>query len=246
MSDAFIASYDSSGAYKWSFCKRDGDRSNSSLHAIIDEESNVYAFTDFRDSVNYDPNNINNFIYSKGTASEALLARYSDNGTLKWHHTFGDGLGDVQIFDADYANGYIYFLADIPSHRVDWDPGSANAISLPVGADLALVKMDTSGNYVWGRQIVNTGYSIPKLLINDFGEIVITGSFKGTSSFAPVGNQWTRTALGTEHEIFVMKCDTGLGYILKLATFPGQGRDIPVDLSVNKFGDVSISTLPVQ
>ena len=73
------------------------------------------------------------------------------------------------------------------SGGVDFDPGVAtDLINSNGGFDGFVTKVDTSGNYIWAKNVGGTGDDVINSSVTDqSGNIYSTGYFNGTADFDP-------------------------------------------------------------
>ncbi|GEM_PF-1155051 len=122
----------------------------------------------------------------------------------------------------EYANAMvvddehnIYIVASIQGSNIDFDPGSGtSALSSNGMTDIAIAKYDSSGNYVWAKQIGGTNDDIgARIEIDRSGNIYIAGWFQSTNvDFDPgTGTALLSTAGGAD--IFFAKYDKNGNYL---------------------------------
>ncbi|GGH21936.1 hypothetical protein GCM10007423_03420 [Dyadobacter endophyticus] len=124
---------------------------------------------------------------------------------------------------------------------VDFDPGpGVSPLTVGTSGQYAYIqKLDKNKNLVWVKQISATVLvSTSAIAVDASGNLVITGSFRGTADFNPgsgVAELSTRVTSGTE--TFVLKLDSNGNYswAIRLAdvsvevTITGAGNDIKTD-----------------
>lgn len=85
------------------------------------------------------------------------------------------------------ASGNIY-IAGRFANSVDFDPGPG---VFPMNGgfygNIFIAKFDASGNFIWAKNFKGNNYTYPvnTILLDDFGNILICGSFLGTTDFDP-------------------------------------------------------------
>jgi hypothetical protein len=115
--------------------------------------------------------------------------------TLKWVKTLNPAARITRI-NTDISGNKI--IVGIFNSAVDFDPGTANSILIPVGQwDVFLAKYDPNGNYVWAFNIGNgscVAY-LNDLVTDSMGNIYVTGTFNASCSnnidFDPGPNSFT-------------------------------------------------------
>jgi len=102
-----------------------------------------------------------------------------------------------------YTTGYFY-------GAIDFDPGpdSFNVTS-DGDADIFISKLDSLGNFVWAITLTDTNNYLTfgkSMVIDDSGNIYISGCFGGTVDFDP-GPDTFNLISGAAYDIFVLKLD---------------------------------------
>ncbi|SVD66819.1 uncharacterized protein METZ01_LOCUS419673, partial [marine metagenome] len=126
-------------------------------------------------------------------AASALLVSWSTAGA--WSTADGtvamipiDGCGDLMTAPslAVDAAGNMY-LAGSFNGACDFDPGPGTALLTATGDfDVYLVKLDSSGNYVWATRFGNENTTIAlSVAVDAAGNVVVAGYFTGSIDFDP-------------------------------------------------------------
>ncbi len=89
---------------------------------------------------------------------------------------------------------------------LDVDPGVPVVNFTSAGAqDVAIVKLNSAGNYVWGIQLTGTGFSTSSVIKTDAaGNVFIFGYFNGTIDADPTGATYNLVSAGGD-DIFCAK-----------------------------------------
>lgn len=97
-----------------------------------------------------------------------------------------------------YNAGFLY-IAGINNGSIDMDPGnsvnSLNGMTSPF-----LVKLDTSGNFIWAKSFSNVNSKVNDIKVDLNGNVYLTGSFNTTFSF----NGVNQVSNGND-DIFLLK-----------------------------------------
>src|SRR5262245_21645591 len=111
---------------------------------------------------------------------------YSQSPNWLWAKGEG-GIGrDDGMAIAIDSSGNVY-TTGIFSSTADFDPcpGFFNLVSNGQ-TDIFILKLDSSGNFVWAKQIGGATYDAGEsLAIDSIGNVYITGAFSGTVDFDP-------------------------------------------------------------
>lgn len=107
---------------------------------------------------------------------------------LSWARDFeyppGQNVHTVQL--ALDANGNVYHVGEFQG-TVDFDPGPGVSQLTASAMEAAFVsKLDSSGNFLWVRELDGTGFvEATSVAIDLQGNIIVAGSFDGTADFDP-------------------------------------------------------------
>jgi hypothetical protein len=181
------------------------------IEIAVDKDDNVYLASELRDSTDFDPGP-GVYILKPIGAWDAFVAKYDSKGKLVWAKQFG-GPGDTvprsDVLTTDNNNNVI--ICGNFNRTVDFDPGPGTFnITSSAHIQSFIVKLNSSGDFVWAEQfgnapIVYSGSSIRDVKCDAEGNIYTTGSFAGTCDFDPGPGNYTLKATGMND-----------GYIAKL------------------------------
>lgn len=212
--DVYINKLDSSGNFSWAKSFDGSNLLGSNLpffgiyyptYAITtDFLGNIYATGGFEDIVDFDPNsNIENLTSMDG--NDIFVIKLDIQGNLLWANQLGGNGQDIG-FSITTDNLGNVFTAGTFQNIVDFDPkvGIYNISSMG-DYDIFLHKLDTSGNFIWVKQIGGTGTDIAQSLHLDHkGNIYTTGFFSNTVDFDTDNSVFNATSNGGT-DIFVHK-----------------------------------------
>jgi hypothetical protein len=199
------------------------DNGDPGASMAIDSRGYTYTAGFFADTSDFDPSNSTFYLipYRSGIA-DIFITKLDPFGNLVWAKQFA-GAGyknDVSI--AVDSSGNVYtsgWFAD----TLDVDPG--NGIYDLIGSsavDIFISKLDSSGNFVWGKEIGGpTAQAASSISVDNDDNVYITGSFYGTVDFDPGSGISNLTPVGGE-DIFVAKFDSN-GNINWAKEFGGTG-----------------------
>ena len=149
---------DANGKFVWGYTWPSIPGYHSYVWGIaVDDNDDIYVCGHFVSTIDFDPGNgVDNHTASSGNGRlDAFLMKFHADGTYVWGESWG-GAEDVTAFDIVISNntyiyitGYFFGTADInPSTGVDLKTATASSGNVTDGY---LVKLDMSGNYLWGR-----------------------------------------------------------------------------------------------
>jgi hypothetical protein len=173
--DIYLVRYAADGTLSWA--RRYGGTQNEVPKGIaIDAAGNVVITGFFAGSVNFGGATLT------GTSASGFLAKYSPAGTHVWSRrlTSTSSLDEGTAVGVDGAGNVI--VAGGFYGTVNFGGGSLTSAG---AEDIALLKYDSAGNFLWSRQIRGTTYDLVLGLSVDTttGEFVTSGYFAGSADF---------------------------------------------------------------
>ncbi len=209
--DGFIAKYSTDGIFQFVTDVK-GAASEQVIDLVLDD-GDIY-------SVGYTESNSMKFSGTTGTVSRPsgsdkaniFVARYDNNGEVKWGHIFGGT--DVDFgWGIAVANGFVYCTGYF-QNGVDFDP-SANTGNLSSNGknDIFLARYDLDGNYICSFNIGDAGNdNAYKLAADPSGNLYICGYISpGNVDFAPFSSILNMSSTGGT-DVFLAKYDWSNAY----------------------------------
>ncbi len=171
------------------------------------------------------------FLFSKSNC-------YAEFVSLQWVKQMGGTMNDQAKSMAMDAQGNIYLTGTFWG-TADFDPGTGVYNLTSAGeSDIFIVKLDSSGNLTWAKQIGGaTNDAGNAITIDIHGNVYITGSFEGTVDFDPGTGVYNLAAL-TSDNAFVEKLDANGNFVWAgkfASTSNGFGNGISVDNNGNVY-----------
>lgn len=176
--DIFLSKLDQFGHPEWSlrFGGKDLDRVMSTT---VDNSGNIYLTGGFSDEVIFGGDTL----YSPDR--DVFVAKYDTVGKAVWAVSLSGNQSDFGQGIAVDASGHVYLTGVFMS-----DSLSIGSVTLQKqgSSDMFLIKLDSFGNALWGRQggaaSTTLGNSVA---LDSTGNIYLTGSFQDSASFS---GQW--------------------------------------------------------
>ncbi len=228
---AYINKLDTDGNFVWAknFYKSALDYA---AQLTIDSSNNLYLSGGFQDTVDFDPGIGTSNMTAVG-AKNAYIVKLSSAGELVWAKNISEGSANAY---SDYSsidsNGNI-LIGGYFSGTADFDPGIGTSNMTSVGlTDGFILKLDSSGDFVWAKQVGGTSDDNVNSLSNDnLDNIYIMGKFKETADFDPGIGSSNLTSNG-DIDLFILKLDSS-GDFVWVKQIGGSGIDnISYGLSV--------------
>lgn len=215
--DIFLAKYDNSGNYIWAK-SMGGNTSDLGSGVAVDGTGNVYITGGYTATADFDPGPDTAAFTTAGTtgAGDVFLAKYDPSGNYIWAKSMGSILADQGSNVAVDKIGNVY-LTGIFQGTADFDPGSGiDTITAVRAYDAFLAKYDSSGNYVWAKNLGGSGADYGLGVTTDgAGNVYGSGYFYGTANYDPGSGTPTLTSRG-DVDIFILKLgcnDTSSSYL---------------------------------
>ncbi|MDQ8052847.1 MAG: gliding motility-associated C-terminal domain-containing protein [Pedobacter sp.] len=158
-----------------------GGTGESKLTGIgVDQSDNVYVAGNFQGTLTVDHSGVSTPVPLSSVANyDIFLAKYTPDGKLLWAKSIGgNGLDQVNNLTID-LNGNVIISASTTSSVIDCDPGPGTTNLTGNGAEDALVvKFDTNGNFLWGKNIGGTQTDRGHVVTTDKqNNVIFVGSF---------------------------------------------------------------------
>jgi hypothetical protein len=238
--DVFISKFDSAGNFIWAR-NVGGTSDEGSSPNVLDSSGNIYLTGLFKGTGDFDPGIGVTNLTSKGDF-DGFVLKLDSSGNYIWAKGFGSTALDEAFSVSVDGNGGVLTTGTFPG-TVDFDPGDGSADLTPAGSsssDAFILKLDSSGNYLWAKQIGGTGSDRGYAnVVDQTGMIYFSGVFSGTADFDPgVGTKTLTSSVG--RSIFISKLDssgnvplvaavsTGTAPDSKVATIPSGGKEAAI------------------
>ena len=235
--DIFIAKYDRDGELLWA--RSAGSTSFDEGFAIdTDAAANVYVSGEVWASA----------LFGQGPVTTALpagafLAKFAPDGSLTWVRGETDlfGVGDLDVDTAGNA-----YVTGALSRAIAFGDGD-DAVTLSPrssAADVFLAAYGPEGDLAWALDAGGLGQDRGLgVAVNDGGNVVISGSFTGPTTFGTGAGAVTLPAAGDPGAFVAMYSASGdFGWVRAGESTFAQARDVAIDGSgrasvVGRFSD---------
>lgn len=231
--DIYILKLDALGNFVWAI-NIGGSGNDKGISIAVDNSGNVFTTGFFTGTADFDPGPGIFNLTSVANTPDIFVLKIDAGGNLVWVNQLGGGGSSQQGNDiAIDASGNVYTTGFF-SFTTDFDPGVSNYIlSSFGGTDGFISKLDATGTFVWAVQIGGSASpdECTALAIDASGNLLITGSFKGTVDFDPGVGIVNLLSLGND-DVFVLKLNSSGIYLWAKQMGdigPDSGNGIAVD-----------------
>ncbi|MEQ8625617.1 MAG: T9SS type A sorting domain-containing protein [Vicingaceae bacterium] len=182
LTDIYVQKLDSNGNLLWvnSFGGRDFDIARA---LEIDVKGDILITGFIRDTVDFDPSTAVNNLIADGT-TDIFILKLNSSGDLLWAKSIKNSLGAGSSIESD-LNGNIY-VTGFFQDTADFDPDTSVSNLIPNGeGDIFILKLDSSGNFIWAKGLGSTGFDEGRSITVDKNNIYVTGDYIGNVDFDP-------------------------------------------------------------
>jgi|GEM_PF-3289746 len=239
LQDAFLAKYDPNGNLLWGFMI--GGTDGDAIWTVkTDANDDIYVAATYSGTIDFDPGPGTTSLTAPSSGAEIYVAKYTSNGSFAWvrdlrGHQHGDNRARDIALD---GMGNLYLVGDFQG-SIDLDVGAGQNIiqssSQGGNSDFALVKMDTSGNYIWGFTVGGPCLS-EALAVDGNGDVYVTGSIYGSADFDPGAGTDMETAM-SPRDMFVAGYSSN-GTYKWAGTFSSAGNNWGLDVVCDSNNDL--------
>lgn len=240
--DVFIAKFDVSGNYVWA--KKIGSTNTDRGTSIATNSAgDIFLTGYFYLTVDFDPGNGIVNITTAGSA-DAFVLKLSATGNYIWAKTIGGASNEVAYSIAVSTLDEVYITGEFHGPATcDFDPG-VGVYSLTATnneADIFILKLNASGNFVWAKKIGMDGNDAGKnLVVDSSGNVCITGYICYINDtqidFDPGAAVYNVSTVGF-YDAFVLKLDSA-GNFIWAKVLGGIGADFGQAIAVDVLGNV--------
>ncbi len=151
---------------------------------------------------------------------DAIVIKYSANGTKLWSHYLGGKYADSALAVALSANGFLYVAGETRSPNWVSMAGSGSAsISNSAGF---IAKFTTNGVHVWSAYLNGSGHDVVRALRVGSGDTLFAGGETASIDFMSGANRLNAFASGKDGFV-VRLTDTNTAFRVEWCRFLGGG-----------------------
>ncbi len=177
-------------------------------------------------------------IFPLGTITslgESFITKLNASGNFVWAKRLAGGNNGILNIKTDPAGNII--TTGLFNTTTDFNPGAGSFNMTSNGLpDAFILKLNSSGNFVWAKQLSGPLQEIGQSLTTDAtGNIYCTGNFSGTTDFDPGPAVFNITASGLT-DAFILKLDNNGNLVMAKhigGNISTEGNSILIDTSGN-------------
>lgn len=252
----YIQKIDANGDLVWVKSLQTGTSKQVPLDVVVDANGDVIIAGLFKGTVDFDPGvgTFNITSIHAGNNEDGFILKLDANGGFVWAKQFAGGISGlktrVQRIDVD-AIGNIYAIGHFEG-AIDLDPGAGTQV---FGADYALevfvVKLNTSGDYVWGHDIgaplatpSNTlGVQANDIKVDNDGDVFVmfghNATGVGSVLYSGDANN-TNLSATAQNTLVILKIDNNGDYIYRKLFATATGG-LANEMALDKNGNVYVT-----
>lgn len=194
----------------FAWAKQLGGTSNEYGQAVTtDASDNVYITGLFFNTIDCDPS-VGVFNLTTMGNQDIYITKLDPSGNFIWAKGIGGAQGDQPTSIVVDASGNCY-VTGFFTNTVDFDPGVGvfNLTSFSTGpSDVFVVKLNTSGNFVWAKSWGAFQSDIGQdIAVDATGNVYVTGRFQLTVDFDPNVGTLNIASFGSTEDAFISKLD---------------------------------------
>lgn len=220
-SDIFILKLTSDGNFVWAR-QLQGKSEEMVFSIAVDDLGNVYTAGRFLDTVDFNPGaGVYKIGHSKAKNGsdyfDGFVLKLNASGNFVWAQRVGGDHQDKCNSIAADKFGYIYMTGEF-TNKVDFDPGSGIfELQTSQGGtqDIFILKLDTSGAFVWAKSMMGVNEQIGfDIKLDNWGNIYTTGSFQSTTDFDPGAGVYELTPSNSGYShVFMTKLNANGSFV---------------------------------
>lgn len=237
--DVYLTKYDIYSNHSWTISFGDTG-ADQVFDLIIDTDNNVYITGSFYNTIDFD--------YGAGTDNhtsngnkDVFVTKYSSTGEHLWTQTFGGTAEERGLnLTLDSAKN-VFVSGGSYSASIDFDPGAGDDTkSLNGNYDRFYSKFTSDGLYLFSGVIGSSEADGGRgIAIDSSDNIIVTGSFAGSTDFDPGAQEDLRDTNGNL-DMFITKVTSDNSY-LWTKTIGSTGLDTIYDLTIDSGDNIVVT-----
>ena len=238
LNSMYLLKLDALGNFVWveNFENTNMSSSSQGLSLYIDDNGNIYSTGIFQGTVDFDLSSTSSYNLTSNGFYDVFLSKIDMNANFIWAKSFGGTNADYGN-NIDVDNDKNVYITGKFTNTVDFDP-SANTFNLTSngGEDAYVLKLDTSGNFLWAKAFGGIGVDEGKSIeVDANGYVYSIGMFQETVDFDP-GSGTTNLSSNGSSDIYISKLNS-LGELSWVVNIGGDGYDEGLSIALDQDGN---------
>ena len=205
---------------------------------FVDSSGNIHTTGTLRGTTDYDPGAGTANLTSVGSY-DGFISKLDSSGDFVWAKSIGGNAVDFpNTINVDSSGNVYVAFGNNSTDAVDYDPGAGTSNLTSNGSgDVFILKLDSSGDFVWVKQVGGTSNESPLTLYVTSDAVYVTGVFNDTVDFDPGAGISNLTSNGSG-DIFVLKLNLSGDFVWAKGmggTGTEEGYTVKVDSSNNVY-----------
>jgi hypothetical protein len=210
--DTFIVKLNSHGDYQWAntYGVNAPNANEDWIFSLANDDlGNLYATGFFSGTVDFDLGTGVANLAASGNSNDIFILKLDSSGRHIWSKKYGNTGPDGAWSVATDSSGNVFATGGFTG-EVNFNPGGSpeTLTSLSNSQDSFILKLDSSGSYLWSKRIGGTGSDTGIAIIPDRnGNVYTTGIFTNTVDFNP-GAETSNFLSNGDADIFILKLNS--------------------------------------
>lgn len=235
--DGYVNKLDSSGNPIWSLAIG-GSSLDQCENIAYDGSSSLYVSGTFTGTVDFDPGP-GVFNLTSAGQYDAFLIKLDTNGVFSWALSWGTWSNETGGKILIGSTTEVYMIGSFTFSVMDLDP-SSGVQNTGSGGGTFIVKLTSSGSFVWGGDYTTSFFTSAALDGNGF--IYLTGSCQGSTCDMDPGLSIINYATANNsNDIYLIKMNTNNGNYVWHRTIGNTGIDHAQNVGIDISGNVYIT-----
>jgi hypothetical protein len=226
--DIYISKLDRNGAFVWAQ-QIGGIGWDRALGITIDRSSNIYLTGDFSYTVDFDPGPGTCSFTQNGIYTDIFVLKLNASGGFQWARQIASDKYECGTALATDSKCNV-LVTGMFLDTVDFDPGPGNYDLISNGDyDAFLLKLDSSGNFMWAKNIGGSGEDFGlSVAVDGNGSGYATGYFHNTADLDPGPGSFLLSAGGPDRATYAVKLNSQGNFMWAAGAEGSMGNGICV------------------
>jgi len=242
--DAFLTKLDPSGQLVWAKTFG-GIGLDRALSVAYNPAGTIHIGGQFSRSVDFDPSPTSSSSGTGDLGENIFISTFDNRGNFLWSHQFVSNNNSSRLeraYQLKVDNQNELVIVGSFAGTIDFDPSPSNTVNLTSsgGEDGFILKMTSSGLFVWANQTSGAGSSScfnTCLQLDEFDNIHIGGFFTGTVDFNPNPSINLSKSSNGSRDMFISRMGTN-GQLKWNVTAGGNSSEVVANMVIDRDGFV--------